>query len=252
MQPGNPGQDPYGQQPPYGDPTSSPPDNPYAPPGTNPYAPPPANPYGPPADPYAPPADPYGQQPPDAAPPASPAPYDPYAPPAGQPPTSGQPAYGQPGYGQPGYGQPGYGQPGYGQPGYGQPGYGQPAYGQPAAGQPYGQSYPDPYGTPQPYGGAPMYPHAGFTGMPGQQNTLGLVAMILGIASIPLSCCYLGIPLGLAAVVTGWLGKQKANQGLAGNSGQALAGIICGAVGLLFGLLQIVLLAVNFTVPMQP
>ncbi|MFV2099964.1 DUF4190 domain-containing protein [Micromonospora sp. LOL_024] len=210
MQPGNPGQDPYGQQPPYGDPASSPPADPYAPPGTNPYAPPPA--------------DPYGQQPPAGAPDAHPS-------------TSGQPAYGQPGYGQPPYGPPGYGPPGYGQPG---------------AGQPYGQSYPDPYGTPQPYGGPPVYPHAGVTGGPGQQNTLGLVAMILGIASIPLGCCYLGILLGLAALVTGWLGKQKADQGLAGNSGQALAGMICGAVGLLLGVLQIVLLGVDFSVPMQP
>lgn len=226
MQPGNPGQDPYGQQPPYGDPTSSPPANPYAPPPANPYAPPPANPYVPPADPYAapdevnmPPADPYGQQPP----PASPAPYDPYTqPPAGPPQT----------YGQPGYGQPGYGQP-------------------PMSGQPYGQPYADPYAAQQPYGGAPMYPQAGFAGPGGQQNTLGLVSMILGIASIPLFCCYLGIPLGAAALITGWLGKQKADQGLASNSGQALAGMICGGVGVLLGLFQIVLLVVNVSLP-QP
>ena len=69
--------------------------------------------------------------------------------------------------------------------------------------------------------------------------------MILGIASIPLACCYLGIPLGLTALITGWLGKQKADQGLAGNSGQALAGLICGAVGLLLGMVQLVLVALN-------
>ncbi|WBB55016.1 DUF4190 domain-containing protein [Verrucosispora sp. WMMD573] len=236
MQPGQPGQDPYGQQPPYGDPTTPQPANPYAPPPANPYAPPPANPYAQPTDPYGqqPPADPYGQQPPvPGQPEAPPAPYDPYAPPAGPPPAAGQP----PMHGQPGYGQPTYGHPGYGQPTYGQPGYGQP--------------YADPY-APQPYGGTPMYPHAGFTGAQGQQNTLGLIAMILGIVSIPLSCCYLGIPLGLAALVTGWLGKQKADQGLAGNSGQALAGLICGAVGLLLGLLQIVALALDVGGSMYP
>ncbi len=98
-----------------------------------------------------------------------------------------------------------------------------------------------------------MYPHAGFSGPGGgQQNTLGLVAMILGIASIPLNCCYLGVPLGLAAVITGWLGKQKVAQGLASNSGQALAGLICGAVGLVLGLLNIVLMMVNFSLPLQP
>ncbi|MGK5522747.1 DUF4190 domain-containing protein [Micromonospora sp. URMC 107] len=197
MQPGYPGQDPYGQQP-HQDPTA---------PHHDPYAPPPAAPYGQqptsgqPNDPYAAPQNPYGQQ-------------DPY----GQPPTSGQP------------------------------------YGQPASGQPYGQQpYQDPYGQ-QAYAPPPMYPNAGFTGKgPGQQqNTLGLVSMILGIASIPLVCCYLGIPLGIGALVTGWLGKQKAAQGLADNNGQALAGLICGAIGVVLGLLQIILLGFSFTLPNQP
>ncbi|MEH1101356.1 DUF4190 domain-containing protein [Micromonospora sp. CPCC 205561] len=179
----------------------------------------------PPHDPYAPPPAPYGQQP-----------HDPY----GQPPVSGQP-YGQP----PVSGQP-YGQP----PSSGQP-YGQP----PVSGQPYGQPpYQDPYGQ-QAYP-PPMYPNAGFTGKgPGQQqNTLGLVSMILGIASIPLVCCYLGIPLGIGALVTGWLGRQKAAQGLADNNGQALAGMICGAIGAVLGLLQIVLLGVGAigSLPTQP
>lgn len=74
--------------------------------------------------------------------------------------------------------------------------------------------------------------------------------MILGIASIPLVCCfYLGIPLGIAAAVTGWMGKQKAEQGLANNRGQAMAGLICGAVavgiGILFIILAVVLRVVN-------
>ena len=38
--------------------------------------------------------------------------------------------------------------------------------------------------------------------------------MILGIAAIPLVCClYLGVPVGIAAMVTGFLGRQKATQG---------------------------------------
>jgi hypothetical protein len=74
--------------------------------------------------------------------------------------------------------------------------------------------------------------------------------MILGIASIPLVCCfYLGIPLGIAAAVTGWMGKQKAEQGLANNRGQAMAGLICGIVavgiGVLFIILAVVLNVVN-------
>ncbi|MEU5908246.1 DUF4190 domain-containing protein [Micromonospora sp. NPDC047467] len=194
MQPGNPGQDPYGQQP--NDPTSPPP----------------------PHDPYGqPPAAPYGQQP-----------------------TSGQP------YGQ----QPTSGQP-YGQ----QP---QDPYGAPQA--PYGQQPQDPYGQPQaPYGqqqpyGAPSYPNAGYPQAQGQNNTLGLVSMILGIASIPLICClYLGIPLGIAGVVTGYLAQQKVSQGQANNGGQAKAGLICGAVGAGLGVLLLILSIVgSFDLPAQP
>ena len=66
----------------------------------------------------------------------------------------GQQPYGQPGYGQQPYGQQaGYGQQPYSQPGYGQQPYGQPGYGQQAAygQQPYGQP-----GYGQPGFNAPM------------------------------------------------------------------------------------------------
>ncbi|MFI7573412.1 hypothetical protein [Micromonospora sp. NPDC049497] len=172
------------------------------------------DPYGqqPHQDPTAPPPPPapYGQQP------SSGQPYDPYA----QPPTSGQP-----------WGQ--------------QQPYQDPYAPQPYGQQPYGQQ---PYGQPS-YGGTPMYPNAGYPAPGGQQNTLGLVSMILGIASIPLVCCYLGLPVGIAAVVTGWLGKQKSAQGLANNSGQALAGLICGGIGAVLGILYIVLVIVGLNLP---
>lgn len=83
----------------------------------------------------------------------------------------------------------------------------------------------------------------------GQNNTLGLVSLILGIASIPLACCFfIGLPLGIAAAVTGYLGKQKAEQGQASNRGQALAGLICGAVGAAIGILLIILNVVLSTI----
>ncbi|MDQ7903260.1 hypothetical protein RB614_01835 [Phytohabitans sp. ZYX-F-186] len=160
--------------------------------------------------------DPYGQQP-----------QDPNA----------QPPYGQPQYGQP---------PTSGQP-YGQPTSGQP-YGQPTSGQPYQdpyaaqQPYQDPYGQPasgQPYPQAPIYPGAGY-GAPaptGQSNTQGLVGMILGIASIPLAlcCAFVGLGLGIAGAVLGFMGRNKADQGLASNRGQAQAGFICGIIGAVIG-----------------
>jgi hypothetical protein len=88
---------------------------------------------------------------------------------------------------------------------------------------------------------------------PGQasNNTFGLVSMILGIIAIPMVCCFfLGIPLGIAAGVLGYLGRQKADQGLATNRGQAQAGLICGAVAVGLGILSIIAtLALNVALP---
>jgi hypothetical protein len=75
---------------------------------------------------------------------------------------------------------------------------------------------------------------------PNQQpnNTLGLLALIFGIVSIPVGiCCSLfTLPFGIAGVVLGYLGKQKAAQGLATNGGQANAGLITGAIGTVLGI----------------
>lgn len=86
-----------------------------------------------------------------------------------------------------------------------------------------------------------------------QNNTLGLVSLILGIVSIPLACCFfLGLPLGLGAAVLGYLGKQKAEQGQASNRGQALAGLICGVVGAGIAVLLIILNVVFRTMDILP
>lgn len=92
-------------------------------------------------------------------------------------------------------------------------------------------------------------------GAPQQQpkNTQGLVAMILGIVSIPLVCClFLGIPVGIAAVILGVQGKKLADQGAATNRGQALAGIITGAVAIGLGVILVILniVARNIDLPM--
>ncbi|GGM17416.1 hypothetical protein ACFFX1_40600 [Dactylosporangium sucinum] len=180
-------------------------------------------------------------------------------PPPGQDPYGQQPnqdPYGQPQYGQPQYGQPQ--QPAYQDP-YAQPQ--QPAYQDPYA-QPQQPAYQDPYaqqppvsGSPYPTSGGayptsggayPQQPGYGTPGYGGQQpqNTLGLVGMILGIAAIPLLCCfYIGFPLGIAAAVLGYLGMNKAKQGLATNRGQALAGLICGGVAIALFILWMILWA---------
>ena len=89
---------------------------------------------------------------------------------------------------------------------------------------------------PPPYYGPPQ---GGYPGGPaGSQNTQGLIGMILGIAAIPLACCCgLGIPLGIAGAVLSWFGLQKANQGQATNRGQAMAGLVCGAIAAVLGII---------------
>jgi hypothetical protein len=83
---------------------------------------------------------------------------------------------------------------------------------------------------------------SGDPGAPQPNNTLGLLSLILGIASLPMLFCFgLGLPAGVAAVVLGVLGKRRADDGEATNRGQAIAGMICGAVGATLTLLAILL-----------
>lgn len=66
---------------------------------------------------------------------------------------------------------------------------------------------------------------------------MGTAAMVLGILAICMFCVY-GIPsliLGALALIFGILGRKRAQRGEATNSGQALAGIIMGSIGIVFG-----------------
>ena len=75
--------------------------------------------------------------------------------------------------------------------------------------------------------------------------------MIVGIISIPLSCCFgAGILFGAGAIVLSVLGKQKVDQGVANNPGQVKAGLITGIVGAGLGVLWIILtVALNVALP---
>jgi hypothetical protein len=91
-------------------------------------------------------------------------------------------------------------------------------------------------------------PGYGPPGVPPQpNNTLGLVGMILGIVSIPVACCAIvGLLTGGAGVVLGSMGLRKVAAGQATNRGQALAAVICGAVGLVLSIISGAYGAVNF------
>ncbi|MEU8468948.1 DUF4190 domain-containing protein, partial [Streptomyces sp. NPDC029006] len=213
--------------------------NPYGPPSSpsaqhpNPFAPPaPAtqgNPYGPPSspsaqhpNPFAPPApatqgNPY-------APPASasaPAPQpNPFAPPAGIPQPSPYappvpPAAGQ-GAADP-VPPPPIAPGGPGQVPYGYPGTA-PAYGYPGS-------------SPAPYGGGPGYAWPGTQPVP--SNGMGTASLVLGIiAAAGFLLWPVALVLGVLAVIFGAVGRSKVRHGEATNPGVALAGIICGAAGI--------------------
>ncbi|MEU7426928.1 DUF4190 domain-containing protein [Streptomyces sp. NPDC040750] len=152
---------------------------------------------------FAPPAGPF-------APPLHPPPVNPFVPPTARqggvepvpPPPIAPDGPGQVPYGYPG-GPSAYGYPGQGQ---------QPAYAVP---------YPGPSGY-------------GWPGLrPPPRDGLGTASLVLGIlASIGFLLWPVALVLGILAVIFGAIGRGKARRGEATNPGVALAGLICGAVGI--------------------
>lgn len=90
-----------------------------------------------------------------------------------------------------------------------------------------------PYGHPHPPavpGGS--YAWAGTAPLP--SNGAGTAGLVLGVLAALLFCFWpLALILGVLGVIFGAIGHGKAARGEATNGGQALAGIICGAVGVL-------------------
>ncbi|MGW2029944.1 hypothetical protein [Streptomyces sp. NPDC001811] len=185
--------------------------HPFAPPAAtavpHPFAPPALSSYPPPANPFAPPAPPAGPH--GGAEPVPPPPIAPDGP--------GQVPYGYPGAA--------------------------PAYGYPGPGPAYG--YPGPQQAP--YGGVSRYPAAHGYAWPGMQpspsNGLGTASLVLGIvATVGFVLWPVALAMGILAVILGGLGRGRANRGEATNPGVALAGVICGAAGIVLVLVLFALL----------
>jgi Domain of unknown function (DUF4190) len=81
----------------------------------------------------------------------------------------------------------------------------------------------------------------GYPPATGRRNGMGTAALVLGVVALVLVILLLFSPLGaflgLLAVLFGILGLIRANRGEADNRGQAVTGLITGAVALLFGIL---------------
>jgi hypothetical protein len=92
---------------------------------------------------------------------------------------------------------------------------------------------------------APAYPSA-----PQPASGMAIGALVVGIISIvialPGCCCtpiwLLSGMLGLVGVILGYLGMQECNRGEKSGKGMAMAGLICGGIGLAISLLFFVLM----------
>ena len=73
-----------------------------------------------------------------------------------------------------------------------------------------------------------------------RRNGMGTTALVLGVVALVLVVLILfsplGVLLGLLAVIFGILGIVRVNRGEADNRGQAVAGLVTGAVALVLGL----------------
>lgn len=76
-----------------------------------------------------------------------------------------------------------------------------------------------------------------------KDQTLPTVSLVLGILSLLLVCCFGGFPLGLAAVITGYLGMKNADQNPTRYGGRSLAigGIVLGVISILSSVVYIIL-----------
>ena len=119
--------------------------------------------------------------------------------------------------------------------GGGQPPFGPPpgGGGQPPFGPPPGGGGQPPFGPPPGGGGQPPFgpPSGGSPSAQGGQNPLSIAALVCGILGVLTFWCLLGVPLGIAATVTGFLGRKRAEE-----SGQpttmATVGLVLGIIAL--------------------
>ena len=89
----------------------------------------------------------------------------------------------------------------------------------------------------QPFG-RPAFVHSA-------DQTIPTLALIMGILSLPLSCCYGGIWLGLPAAVLGFIGMRNADKDRSryGGRGMAIGGLVLGLITFL-GTLAVIFIAI--------
>ncbi len=91
----------------------------------------------------------------------------------------------------------------------------------------------------QPAGHGAMMPRTG-----NRDQSLSIISLLLGIASMVLGCFLIGIPLGIGAIVTGGLAirNENAQPDRYGGRGMAIGGVVTGAIGLAIGFIFAILI----------
>jgi Domain of unknown function (DUF4190) len=100
----------------------------------------------------------------------------------------------------------------------------------------YGPGYPPP----------PPPPYSGYAAVPAvMKNGVGIAALVVALISLPAALTIVGgIVLGVAAIILGFVGRNRVRNGEANNGGVAMAGIVLGALGVLFSIVMIVIAVV--------
>jgi Domain of unknown function (DUF4190) len=71
------------------------------------------------------------------------------------------------------------------------------------------------------------------------QSQFGVASLILGVAALITCWLLIGVPLGIAAVLTGDIARRRVARGEANNPRTAMAGIVLGAVAIVAGLVAV-------------
>jgi uncharacterized protein DUF4190 len=71
------------------------------------------------------------------------------------------------------------------------------------------------------------------------RNEVGVASLLVGIVALITCWLLIGVPFGIAAVITGDVGRRRAQRGEADNPRIALAGMVLGAVSIAAGLVAI-------------
>ncbi|MBW0015366.1 DUF4190 domain-containing protein [Mycobacterium sp.] len=71
------------------------------------------------------------------------------------------------------------------------------------------------------------------------RNEFGVASLILGLVALISCWLMIGVPLGIAAVITGDIGRRRVQRGSASNPRTATAGIVLGVVAIVAGLTAI-------------